>query len=54
MISVRFQGKSFSSTVIQDYAPTNAEEAELERFCEDKQDLLEHTHTHTHTMFVSS
>ena len=36
MISVRFQGKPFNITVIQVYAPTsNAEEAEIERFCED-------------------
>ena len=43
MISVRFQGKPFSITVIQVYAPTsNAEEAEVERFYEDLQDLLEH------------
>ena len=36
MISVRFQGKPFSITVIQVYAPTsNAEEAEVERFYED-------------------
>ena len=50
MISVRFQGKPFSITVIQDYAPTtNAEEAEVEQFYEDLQDLLEITHTHTHT-----
>ena len=42
MISVRFQGKPFSITVIQVYAPTsNAEEAEVERFYEDLQDLLE-------------
>ena len=40
MISVRFQGKPFSITVIQVYAPTsNAEEAEIERFYEDLQDL---------------
>ena len=39
-----FQGKPFSITVIQVYAPTsNAEEAELERFYEDLQDLLELT-----------
>ena len=39
--SLRFQGKPFSITVIQAYAPTsNAEEAEVERFCEDLQDLL--------------
>ena len=44
MISVRFQGKPFSITVIQVYAPTsNAEEAKIERFCEDLQDLLEVT-----------
>ena len=42
MISVHFQGKSFNITVIQVYAPTsNAEEAEVERFYEDLQDLLE-------------
>ena len=44
MISVRFQGKLFNITVIQVYAPTsNAEEAEVERFYEDLQDLLELT-----------
>ena len=44
MISVHFQGKPFNSTVIQVYAPTsNAEEAELERFYKDLQDLLELT-----------
>ena len=44
MISVRFQGKPFNITVIQVYAPTsNAEEAEVERFYEDVQDLLELT-----------
>ena len=44
MISVRFQGKQFSITVIQVYAQTsNAEEAEVERFCEDLQDPLELT-----------
>ena len=42
MISVHFQGKPFSITVIQVYAPTsNAEEAEAEWFYEDLQDLLE-------------
>ena len=42
MISVRFQGKPFNITVIQVYAPTsNADEAEVERFYEDLQDLLE-------------
>ena len=44
MISVRFQGKPFNITVIQAYAPaSNAEEAEVERFYEDLQDLLELT-----------
>ena len=44
MISVRFQGKPFNITVIQAYAPTsNAEEAEVERFYEDLQDLVELT-----------
>ena len=44
MISVLFQGKSFNITVIQVYAPTsNAEEAEVEQFCEDLQDLSELT-----------
>ena len=43
MISVHFQGKPFNITVIQANAPTsNAEEAEVERFYEDLQDLLEH------------
>ena len=40
MISIRFQGKPFNITVIQVYAPTSkAEEAEVERFYEDLQDL---------------
>ena len=44
MISVHFQGKSFNITKIQVYAPTsNAEEAEVERFCDDLQDPLELT-----------
>ena len=44
MISVHFQGKPFNITVIQIYAPTsNAEGAEVERFYEDLQDLLELT-----------
>ena len=44
MISLRFQGKPFNITVIQVYAPTSsAEEAEVERFNEDLQDLLELT-----------
>ena len=42
IISVHFQGKPFSIMVIQVYAPTsNAEEAEVEQFYEDLQDLLE-------------
>ena len=42
MISVHFQGKPFNITAIQAYAPTtNAEEAEVEQFYEDLQDLLE-------------
>ena len=45
MISVHFQGKQFSITVIQVCAPTsNAEEAEVEQFYEDLQDLLELLH----------
>ena len=44
MISVHFQSKPFNITVIQVYAPTsNAEEAEIEWFYEDLQDLLELT-----------
>ena len=44
MISVRFQGKLFNIRVIQAYAPTsNTEEAEVEQFYEDLQDLLELT-----------
>ena len=43
MISVRFQGKPSNITIIQVYAPTsNAEEAEVEQFCEDLHDRLEH------------
>ena len=44
MISVHFQGKPFDITVIQVYGPiSNAEEAEVERFYEDLQDLVELT-----------
>ena len=44
MLSVRFQGKPFSITVIQAYAPTsNTGEAEVEQFYEDLQNLLELT-----------
>ena len=46
MISVHFQGKPFNITVIQVYAlSSNAEEAEVERFYEDQQELLELTPT---------
>ena len=52
MISVRFQGKPFNTTVIQVYAPTtNAEEAEVEWFHEDLQDLLELT-PKKHVLFI--
>ena len=52
MISVRFQGKPYNITVIQVYAPTsNAEEAEVERFYEDLQDLLELT-PKKHVLFI--
>ena len=45
MISVHLQGKPFNITVVQVYAPTsNVEEAEVEQFYEDLQDLLELTH----------
>ena len=44
MISVHFQGKPFNMMVIQVYAPTsNAEEAEVEQFYEDLQDLIKQT-----------
>ena len=44
MISIHFQGKPFNITVIQVYVLTsNAEEAEIERFYEDLQDVLELT-----------
>ena len=46
IIFVHFQGKQLNITVIQIYAPTsNAEEADIERFYEELQDLLELTHT---------
>ena len=42
MIPIHFQGKPFNITVIQAYVPTsNAEEAEVEQFYEDLQDVLE-------------
>ena len=53
MISVCFQGKPFNITVIQVYALTsNAEEAEVELFYEDLQDLLELTHTQKDVLFI--
>ena len=53
MISVLFQGKAFNITVIQVYTPTsNAEEAELERFYEDIQDLLELTIPQKDVLFI--
>ena len=45
MISVRFQGKSLSITVIQVYAPITNVEDEVEQFYKDPQDLLELTNT---------
>ena len=52
-ISVRLQGKPFNITVIQVYAPTsNAEEAEVEQFCEDLQDLLELKRTKKDVLFI--
>ena len=54
MISVCFQGKPFSITVIQVYAPTcNAKEAEVERCYEDLQDHLELTHTQKDVLFIT-
>ena len=53
MISVHFQGKPFNIMVIQVYAPTsNAEEAEVEWFDEDLQDLLELTHKKDVLFFI--
>ena len=52
MISVCFQGKPLNITVIQVYAPaSNAEEAEVERFYEDLQDILELI-PKTHVLFI--
>ena len=52
MISVRFQGKPFNITVIQAYTPiSNAEEAKVEWFYEDLQDLLELT-PKKHVLFI--
>ena len=53
MISVRFQGKPFSITVIKVYAPTtNTEEAEVERFYEDLQDLLKEVTPKKDVLFI--
>ena len=53
MISVCFQGKPFSIMVIQAYAPTsNTEEAEVERFYEDLQDLLELNPKSTSRLYI--
>ena len=53
MISVCFQGKPFNITVIQAYAPTsNAEEAEVEQFYEDLQELLELTTPKKDVLFI--
>ena len=53
MTSVRFQGKPFNITVIQVYAPTsNAEEAEIERFYEDLQDLLKELTPKKDVLFI--
>ena len=55
MISVHFQGKSFNITVIQVYAPTcwgNVEEAEVEWFYGDLQDLLELTPKKKDVFFI--
>ena len=53
MISVRFQGKPFNITVIQVYVPTsNTEEAEVEWFYEDLQDLLELTPKKKKVLFI--
>ena len=53
MICVHFQGKPFNTTVIQVYATaTNAEEAEVEQFCEDLQDLLEITPKKKDVLFI--
>ena len=53
MISVCFRGKPFNITVIQVYAPTsNAEEAEVEQFYDDLQELLEHQKTMKRPLFI--
>ena len=53
MNSIRFRGKPFNITVIQVYAPTsNAEEAEVDWFYEDLQDLLELTPKKKDVLFI--
>ena len=53
MISVRFQGKPFSITIIQACAPaSNADEAEVEQLYEDLQDLLEQTPRKKDVLFI--
>ena len=53
MISICFQGNPFNYTVIQVYAPTtNAEEAEVEQFYEDLQELLELTTPKKDVLFI--
>ena len=53
MISVHFQGKPFNITVIQVYAPTtNAEEAEVEGFYENLQDILKHQKKKKNVPFI--
>ena len=53
MISVHFQGKPFTITVIQVYTPTtNAKKAEGDDFYENQQDLLELTHTEKDVLFI--
>ena len=53
MISVHFQGKPFTITVIQVYTPiTNAKKAKGDDFYEDQQDLLELTHTERDALFI--
>ena len=53
MISIHFQGKLFNITVIQGYAPnSNVEEAEVEWFYEDLQDLLELTRKKKSILFI--
>ena len=53
MISVHFQGKPLNITVIQVYIPTrNAEEAEVKRFYEDLQDLLELNPKSTSRLYI--